>query len=296
MNIDLPAGKYVVAVSGGVDSMVLLDLLRQKPGLKLIVAHFDHGIRPDSGKDERLVANLADKYGLKYKLGRARLGKNASEATARAARYKFLHQVRQASDSDFVVTAHHQDDLVETAVLNMLRGTGHRGLISIFNNPKVKRPLLRASKAEIIEYAKTNKLPWNEDSTNKQDIYLRNYMRNQILPKLSSSQRQQILKNVEKVAIINKELDSIIATLSHNVTSGDTINRHKFIMLPQEVADELVVHWLRQRNITHDKKFVRRLGLLIKTAKPGTSTSINRNIRLVFDKDTAMFRTSVPYT
>jgi tRNA(Ile)-lysidine synthetase-like protein len=296
MNIDLPAGKHVVAVSGGVDSVVLLDLLRQKPGLELIVAHFDHGIRPDSGKDERLVANLADKYGLKYKLGRARLGKNASEATARAARYKFLHQVRQASGSDFVVTAHHQDDLVETAVLNMLRGTGHRGLISIFNNPKVKRPLLRASKAEIIEYAKTNKLHWNEDSTNKQDIYLRNYMRNQILPKLSSSQRQQILKNVEKVAIINKELDSIIATLSQNILSGDVIDRHGFIMLPQEIADELVAHWLRLRGIAYDKKLVKRLSLSIKTAKAGTSTTINQDTSLVFYKDTALFKTSIRYT
>lgn len=296
MNIELPTGRYVIAVSGGVDSVVLLDLLRQKSGLELIVAHFDHGIRKDSAKDEALVASLADKYELKYELGRGKLRAGTSEAAARAARYSFLYQVRQVSGSNYVVTAHHQDDLIETAALNMLRGTGRRGLVAILNNPKVKRPLLNTPKKEIIQYAKSNKLRWNEDSTNKQNIYLRNYLRNQILPKLSGSQRQEILKNVDKVAKINVELDNIIATLSRTILSDDIIDRHKFIMLPQEIADELIVHWLRQRDIAHDEKLVRRLSLSIKTARAGTSTGVNQNINLQFDRDKALFEESRHYT
>ncbi|PJE65627.1 tRNA lysidine(34) synthetase TilS [Candidatus Saccharibacteria bacterium CG10_big_fil_rev_8_21_14_0_10_47_8] len=296
MNIELPFGKYIVAVSGGVDSVVLLDLLRKKPGLELIVAHFNHGIRVDSAKDEILVASLAGRYKLKYEQGRGMLGEGASEATARVARYDFLHQVRQANNSDYIITAHHQDDLIETVALNMLRGTGYRGLTAIFNNPKVKRPLLNTPKTEIIRYAMSNKLRWSEDSTNKQDTYLRNYLRNQILPRLSDKQRRELLKNIEKVAKTNNELNTIIATLSHNVISGDLIDRHKFIMLPPEIANELVVYWLRQQKLAYDKKLIKRLSLSIKTAKAGTSVVVSDQVSLEFDSNTALFTTSVRST
>ncbi len=82
-------GNFVVAVSGGVDSVVLLDLLLKQPQLNLIVAHFDHGMRPDSAEDEKFVAGLAKKYGVRYESGYQLLGSNASEATARQARYGF---------------------------------------------------------------------------------------------------------------------------------------------------------------------------------------------------------------
>src|SRR5438132_889977 len=127
MDIALEPGTYIVAVSGGVDSMVLLDLLRTKPELKLIVAHYDHGMRPNSTADRQLVQAVSKHHGLTFIYDQGKLG-NASEATARRARYDFLHQVREASQARAIITAHHQDDLLETAILNILRGTGRRGL------------------------------------------------------------------------------------------------------------------------------------------------------------------------
>jgi tRNA(Ile)-lysidine synthetase-like protein len=131
MKIQLPKGRYVVAVSGGVDSVVLLDALSKLPNLELVVAHLDHGIREDSIEDRRFVASLAASYGLVFEYGEGRLGSGASEATAREARYNFLRGVKMKHDAKAIITAHHQDDLIETAILNMLRGTGRKGLTSL---------------------------------------------------------------------------------------------------------------------------------------------------------------------
>src|SRR5438309_11792005 len=95
MELQIMPGKYVLAVSGGVDSMVLLDLLAAQPGIELIVAHFDHGIREDADADRQLVEAAATRYGLPFVAARGQLGAQASEATAREARYRFLQQVRQ---------------------------------------------------------------------------------------------------------------------------------------------------------------------------------------------------------
>src|SRR5690348_2939142 len=126
MNVLLPKpGNYVVAVSGGVDSVVLLDILSKQPGLKLTIAHFDHGIRNDSYKDRQFVEGLAKKYQLLFVYKEGSLGK-ASEAKAREARYEFLRKAQKDSGSQAIITAHHQDDLLETAILNMLRDSSRK--------------------------------------------------------------------------------------------------------------------------------------------------------------------------
>src|SRR4051812_28994279 len=102
----VPAGRYVVAVSGGVDSMVLLDLLARQPDLQLTVAHLDHGIREDSIKDRQLVQQVAQTHGLPFVYNRVELGAGTSEAAARQARYEFLHQVRRNSLAQAIITAH----------------------------------------------------------------------------------------------------------------------------------------------------------------------------------------------
>ena len=120
MIVEQPApGSYVVAVSGGVDSVALLHNLAQSDKLRLYVAHFDHGIRQDSAEDARFVSQLARQYGLEYFSERAELGQNSSEALARTKRYKFLYSVMAQPQANAVITVHHQDDVLETAILNM---------------------------------------------------------------------------------------------------------------------------------------------------------------------------------
>ena len=182
MDVSLKPGKYVVAVSGGVDSMVLLDLLKDQPHLKLIVAHYDHGIRPDSAKDRQLVQDVAAAYHLPMVFENGKLGSTASEATARQARYEFLERTRQTHSARAILTAHHQDDVLETAIINLIRGTGRRGLTALSSQPLIIRPLLHVSKADIRAYAEKQQLKWHEDSTNQDEKYLRNYIRRNWLP------------------------------------------------------------------------------------------------------------------
>lgn len=289
MQIDLPAGKYVVAVSGGVDSVVLLHLLVQKMNaerrmknggvsspLALVVAHFDHGIRSDSNEDQKLVRALAEKYGLPYVTASGNLGAGASEAVAREARYNFLHQVRVASGADAVVTAHHQDDAIETAVLNMLRGTGRRGLSSLKSTDVVKRPLLHAPKKQLRDYAAANGLVWREDSTNTDEAYLRNYVRGRIAPRLGGEGREQLLQIMQHAHALNQEIERHIVNYLHMQPGLKVLDRHAFILLPHGVAREVLAEWLRARtSVEVNKKMLERLVAIAKTGKAGSKTDID---------------------
>jgi tRNA(Ile)-lysidine synthase len=131
---------YIVAVSGGVDSVVLLDML-SKTQHKLIVAHVDHGIRgKESAADARFVAALARRYQLPFVSTELHLGAHASEETAREKRYEFLFGEAEKYRA-VVVTAHHRDDIIETITLNLTRGTGWRGL-AVLARKDIERPPL----------------------------------------------------------------------------------------------------------------------------------------------------------
>jgi tRNA(Ile)-lysidine synthase len=290
MKVNILPGRYVLGVSGGVDSMVLLDLLAKEPGIELIVAHLDHGIRQDSNIDERLVMKAAGAYGFKYRSGKAALGANASEDAARRARYDFLERIRDEHNAIAIITAHHQDDKIETALINLLRGTGRQGLSAISNNQKVLRPLLDISKKAILSYALKNRVEWREDSTNNNPDYLRNYLRLRVLLNLGTAQRKILISNIDKVAKTNKNINEIIATLSHNVNQSNLVNRRLFAALPDDVGRELVVYWLRNSTKTEfDKKTVHRLAMAIKTGKAGTKHPIKQHDIMQLSDKSALF-------
>lgn len=271
--------------------MALLDILAkmaQKRGLELTVAHFNHGIRADSDKDEALVSHIAKKYNLPFEAGYGHLGPKTSEAKARQARYSFLSKIRQRHQAKAIITAHHQDDLIETAFLNILRGTSWRGLSSIKDQQDLLRPLLKYSKQQIVDYASKNKLSWREDTTNLDTSYLRNYLRRQILPSLAAIERAKLISKIDKVAEIKPELDSLIATMSHDISFGNQINRRTFTNLPTDLGDELLADWLRRQNIKQfDKPIIHRLSTVIKTGLAGSKHDIKRGYQLILTADSA---------
>jgi tRNA(Ile)-lysidine synthase len=290
MRIDIPPGKYVVAVSGGVDSMVLLDILRRNPEHSLIVAHFNHGIRTDSKDDESLVRSIALKHSLVYKVGYGKLGKGASEELARKARYKFLEYTRDENSARAIITAHHQDDLIETAFINMLRGSGHRGLVSIKLNTKVLRPLLNFPKQELVNYAKEQKLTWREDITNNDETYLRNYIRNKLMPRMTAKNRSTIIKSTDKIVEIVAEKEHLTATISQSIIRQGRIDRVKYIVLPQEVRHELLMYWLRGFNFnSYDRKAIGKLDIFIKTGLPGSRYPVKKSLWLLLQLSSAQF-------
>jgi tRNA(Ile)-lysidine synthase len=291
MDFELEPGVYVVAVSGGVDSVVLLDALyrhvrKQDKILKLVVAHFDHGVRQDSDLDRQLVQEYARRYGFPFVYDRGALGPGVSENTARQARYKFLHQVRQASGARAIITAHHQDDVVETAVLNMLRGTGWRGLVSLRSHETLRRPLLGIPKNRLLLYARSLGLSWREDSTNQDMNYLRNYIRQQIMPRFSAAQRKVLLNHILRTHKLHNELEIELANHLHIHPKLDELDRKWFIMLPHTVAKEVMGAWLRKHNVKDlSNKKLERLVVAAKTYKDGQATDVDKTYVLKAAKE-----------
>lgn len=260
--------KYIVAVSGGVDSVVLLHKMVKAVGASdLVVAHFDHGIRGDSGDDARFVEHLAKLYGVEFCTKRKELGANASESLARDHRYSFLREVAKKYKGA-IVTAHHLDDLVETVAINLLRGTGWRGLAVL--NSDVYRPLIEQSKEDIISYALDNNLEWVEDSTNAGDAYFRNRVRRNSM-KLSTSTKTTILGLWRSQVAMSKAIGSEVEALleSDNILAGDTkkYSRYFFINIPEEASLELI-RAICDWRLTRPQ--ASRLILAIKTFRPGT--------------------------
>ncbi len=294
MNVKLSPGKYVVAVSGGVDSMVLLHLLVSTssqlltPDSQFIVAHFDHGIRSDSAKDKKLVEQIAKKLGLEFVYDQGKLGEDASEAKARDARYQFLRRVLRENGAKAIVTAHHQDDAVETLIINMLRGTGRRGVLK--ETDEIKRPLLGVSKDEILEYAEAHKIKWREDHTNQDTKYLRNYVRLVLLPKMKKVDPKVVDKLLDSSLTlkgVNQEIEQeLFVAIESNCqieTDKIIIPSHWLIMLPNEVGKEVLYECVRKLSVEAeiDRKNIENLLVFAKTAKPNKQMSLNKKIKVL---------------
>jgi len=265
-------GRYVVAVSGGVDSVVLLHMLKQQPDLELIVAHFDHGIRDDSAEDARFGEELAGSYGLAFETRREELGKQASEELARDRRYAFLRTIADKYKAR-LVTAHHSDDAIETIAINLSRGTGWRGLAALDSD--VARPLLHMGKSEIIDYARTHNLDWHEDSTNASDAYLRNRVRRKT-SSLPADEKRQLLGLRAHQLGSKKLIDEEVRKL---VGEGPSYSRYFFT----HVSDSVAIECLRLMTMARltRPQLIRSL-LAIKTMKPGSVFEAGSSVRFRF--------------
>jgi tRNA(Ile)-lysidine synthase len=264
--------RYLVAVSGGVDSVVLLHKLAGEASHELIVAHFDHGIRPESDADARFVQGLAASYKLAYETRREELGAQASEATARSRRYAFLYDMAKKHNA-VVVTAHHGDDLIETIAINFKRGTGWRGL-AVLDNPAIIRPLLPYSKSDMYEYAIKHRLEWVEDETNASDMYLRNRLRRLITSSLSQAARESIVMLWQQQVELKRTIIREEQALFHDKSS---YSRYFFTHISSDVATELL-RFLTDQGITRPQ--AQRALHAIKTAQPGTVSELGAGIRL----------------
>lgn len=200
-------GKYVVAVSGGVDSVALLDMLAQKGEYELIVAHADHGIRDDSAADAVFVAKLALNYGYNIVITKLHLPKDSSEANMRHARYDFLFKVMQDHGATGIITAHHLDDVLETSIMNVRRGTDRYGAAGGMNREGIIRPLSDVTKQKILEYAQQHNLEWHEDSTNSDTTYTRNDIRQNVLPEID---RETYEEHLHRVGELNDQIDVLL--------------------------------------------------------------------------------------
>lgn len=217
-NLFSPKDKLLLAVSGGVDSIVLCELCKQA-GFDFDIAHCNFQLRGnDSSRDEQFVKELAEKYEVGFytktfdiKTISQQLKKSIEE-TARDLRYEWFEQIRTSNPSNqtynWIVTAHHADDNIETAAMKYFRGTGIKGLTGMkHKNGKIIRPLLFARKKEIEDFAWQHQLKFVEDYTNLEDAYTRNFFRNRLIPLFKvvyPAVEKNLLNNIDRFSEIEK--------------------------------------------------------------------------------------------
>lgn len=217
-NLFTPSDKLLLAVSGGVDSMVMLHLFEQTD-IDFSVAHCNFNLRgAESDSEEIFIRDYCGENGIELFVKTfetreyARMEGISIEMAARDLRYNWFEELRTQLKATSIVTAHHRDDLIETMLINLARGTGIRGLCGIqAKNDKVVRPLLFASRDAILAYAKDCKLPYKHDSSNDELIYQRNIIRHQIIP-LFETINPAFRKNAANTAAILK----VTSTVYHN--------------------------------------------------------------------------------
>jgi len=201
--------KILLAISGGIDSVVMLHLFIQA-GYNCTIAHCNFKLRgKEADHDESFVVSLAAKYKLELHnisfdtKEYAKLNGISIEMAARTLRYNWFEQIRIKTNCEFIATAHHQNDVVETFLMNIARGTGIRGLSGIKekNDRQIIRPMLFAMRKDIEEYCNLNKLEFCSDSTNSQTRYVRNKFRHLIIPffeEINPSFNQTIIRNIQR--------------------------------------------------------------------------------------------------
>ena len=209
----------LLAVSGGEDSVTMLDLFSKYKDmfdLNLFVCHFNHSLRKEADFDENFVKNLSIKYNLKFFSKKEDVekfsyeNKFSTEEGARILRYKFFNEVIESENIDFLATAHNKDDLAETVIMRILRGTGINGLIGITKKRNnIIRPLLDFSKAQIKNYVLENNLKFVQDNTNFLDVYKRNNIRLNLIPKLKKDFNPNVVDALCKLSTIACDYDNI---------------------------------------------------------------------------------------
>ena len=270
--------KLILALSGGIDSMVLADLL-QKAKVEFVAAHCNFHLRgEESDGDDWFVRKFAEKRGIQCFVKHFETEKYAAkygisiEMAARDLRYAWFEQLRRQLGYDKIAVAHHADDQAETFFINLLRGAGIRGLKGMRpQNGVIIRPLLWASREQIRKYAVENHITWREDHTNVETVYLRNRIRNQLLPvfdELQPGARQGLYKSLEHLAsenelyraLLKEKLSnlvevqggvSVIARRDDEAIQNNTLDCHATLAMTK--SEQLLFEWLRQYGFNTDQ-------------------------------------------
>ncbi len=260
--------------------MVMMHMYRDRPE-DVIVAHFDHGIRDNSGDDYAFVEKKSEQYGYKFVGRHAKLGADSSEEKARTARYDFLRQCAEEFDAK-IYTAHHADDIIESIIINLLRGTGWRGLAPI-NNREVERPLRGLSKSDIYRYAAINQLSFRQDQTNTDDKYLRNRIRAWFLVldrEEENRLKSNLLRMYAKQCMLSREISEILEV----IPTDETYSREFFKEQDSEIAIEVLRQILSRYDISLTRPQLSRA--LEAICEYGTSTkfSLKKDAFLSFSR------------
>ncbi|MFZ2225952.1 MAG: tRNA lysidine(34) synthetase TilS [Candidatus Moraniibacteriota bacterium] len=266
--------KIVLGVSGGPDSTCLLDIfckLQNKYNLELAIAHINYGLRgKDSEKDEQFVKKLVNKYSLPLEILKAKVReKNKSEEKLRDIRYAFFEKVREKRKFDLIVVAHNADDQAETVLMRLIRGTGLSGLSAMQpKNNRIIRPLLETSRKEIIDYLKSNKLTYRIDKTNKESIYLRNKIRNKLIPYLEKNYNPNLKQVLAKSAKTFGEDYAVIEELAEKAwKKNQDLSVKSILRLPVAIQKRILQKALSRKMLKNTSENFNQIEEILKALR-----------------------------
>lgn len=293
---DLLDKTIVVGFSGGYDSMCLLDVLSKIKSdsefdLTIIAAHFNHNWRGDESLKEQEVCRLfASSRGVEFYTKMANSGLKKTENEARIARYEFFEDACDEYDADVVFTAHNKDDNAETVLYRIVKGTGLVGLKGISERRNIfYRPLLKTTRAEILKYCEDNCLSPNNDSSNSDIKYKRNFIRHRIIPGLETINPsvKDALNNLSEVAISEDLIiEEYLSTLRDKVFRDERIVSEEFLKLSKPVKMRFLHEYIQLFDLDYDFKRIKELYEFIEqniVKRNGSTLSLSSSMWLYVD-------------
>jgi len=294
-------GSYFVAYSGGVDSTVLLYMMRElqtKFGFELTALHVCHNLQEQASRWAEHCAQICRKWNIELRQTSLSLDTN-SELAARTARYHWFSE--QLSSGDVLLTGHHQQDRAETFLFNMMRGAGSTGLSSLrairrFHRGSLVRPMLKVSQQQILAYAEQNDLAWIEDTSNQDISYSRNNIRHNILPALEGV-REDAIANIARAAENLEQENSLLKEVAisdlvevreypvHPIDQSYALCADDFSHLSLARQSNLVRFWLRSLKLhTPSKQLLERILIAISAPPPSTMVLQESGLQFRFYK------------
>jgi tRNA(Ile)-lysidine synthase len=296
----------LVAVSGGLDSVVLLHLLNRASGslnLALTAAHLDHALRPDSSADAEWVAALCHEWGVPLISNRLD-APPGDEAEAREARHAFLGRAAGDASADFVVTGHHADDQAETVLFRALRGTGLRGLggIRVRGRRGVVHPLLPFWRSEIESYAKAEGLAWRTDATNAGMDRARNRIRHSILPEIERHIAPGARRSLVALAELAREAEAALDETVRSIAARLVREEHGAVLMDRSgladcgptIAARILRSALRRLEVTPDRAGTHAMLQFITDSPSGRQMPIATGVTIRVEFDTVRIERDAP--
>ena len=288
----------VVAVSAGPDSMALLHLLirvRQKLNLNIVVAHVNHNVRVKESEQERIDLEkycLENDVTFEY-MKIENYGEDNFHNEARSIRYNYFDKMCKKYNSKYLFTAHHGDDLIETILMRIVRGStlkGYSGFsrVAYRGDYKIIRPLITVTKDEIIKYDKENDIPYALDKSNEKDVYTRNRYRKYVLPFLKNEEvnvHHKFLKFSETLLEYNNYIDKQISDVIVKVFKNGILNISSFLELDHLIQNKIIYNILEQiygdELIIISDAHVKLLYDLIKSRRANSFIHLPNNVKAV---------------
>ncbi len=295
----LPRGAHVLcAVSGGADSMCLLSMLNeyaQSGAIRISAAHFDHGLRgEESDRDAEFVRLFCADNDIPFFFGAAKVRAYAEanglsiEMAARELRYEFLRRTAQKIEADRIATAHTADDNAETLIMNLVRGSGLKGLCGI---PPVRgniiRPILFMTRAEVLDYLNSNGIPHIEDSSNDEDIYLRNRLRHKVIPQLKEL-NPRFVEAASETAELLAEDEAYLSYLANKVlwstsreACGIRLPADELKKLPRPVIARVIIGVAEELKVPHSRPMIDGIAELAFSPSPSAQRSFSGGLSVI---------------